>query len=355
LTKIFLIRHAEAEGNIYRFANGQSNGLITPGGNLQIEQLKERFFNEKIDAVYSSDLNRAITTAMAIAQPRNLQINTSAKLREVAMGEWEEMSWGDLEYHFPEMLNNFNHDPANWILKDNESYIDVIARVRDFVAEVARLHDGQTIALFSHGFAIRCFLCDIMGYASNEWSKLKYCDNTAVTLLTVSDDEILVQYHSDNTHLNRSESTLEKQKWWRDEDGFDDFETENMSYQTLDKTADAAIVAKLQEEFGDLPSADTEYIAFLGERPVGILGLEKSDEDTCEIKYLFLIPELRNQSFGIQLLGKAITACRKQKIENLRIKVKPDTAIYKLCTKHGFEVLEKSDCGVVLERNIKNW
>ena len=352
MTRIFLIRHAEAEGNLYRFAHGQSEGLITPRGYIQIEQLKDRFINEKIDAVYSSDLKRTQTTATAITQPHNLPLNTTPKLREVAMGEWEETSWGDLEYHFPEMLVKFNLDPANWIIEGNELYEDLIARVTAFITEVAKLHNGETIALITHGFAIRSFLCRLMGYSSAESKNLRYCDNTAVALLTFSDGNFEVEYYNDNSHLKKDESTLAQQKWWRNENML---ATENMRYQELDKINDALILAQFQDELGNLPSAEMAYMTFLGEKPTGLLGLGKAEGNIGEIKYLYLVPELRNLKFGVQLLGKAITEYRKQKVEYLRIKVCKDTPIFRLCKKHGFEVIEEFGNDVVLERNIRNW
>ena len=65
MTKIYLIRHAEAEGNLYRRIHGQYDSLVTPRGYRQIEALAERFRDVKIDALYASDLalvNPSITS-----------------------------------------------------------------------------------------------------------------------------------------------------------------------------------------------------------------------------------------------------------------------------------------------------
>ena len=100
MTKIYLIRHAEAEGNIFRRAHGHYNGFVTDRGYVQMERLKERFEEEHIDAIYSSDLSRASTTATALSLPRELPVNETKMLREVGMGEWEDTSWGDIEYFY---------------------------------------------------------------------------------------------------------------------------------------------------------------------------------------------------------------------------------------------------------------
>ena len=62
-TTIYLIRHAEAEGNLYRRIQGHWDGRITPRGRAQIDELAERFIYIRLSAVYSSDLQRKIFTA----------------------------------------------------------------------------------------------------------------------------------------------------------------------------------------------------------------------------------------------------------------------------------------------------
>lgn len=61
MTRIYLVRHAEAEGNLYRIAHGHYNGLITARGYKQIAVLQQRLAHIPIDAVYSSDLFRTRT------------------------------------------------------------------------------------------------------------------------------------------------------------------------------------------------------------------------------------------------------------------------------------------------------
>ena len=51
MTRIYLVRHAEAEGNLYRIAHGHYNGLITARGYKQIAALQQRFEHIHIDAV----------------------------------------------------------------------------------------------------------------------------------------------------------------------------------------------------------------------------------------------------------------------------------------------------------------
>ena len=89
MTRVYLIRHAEAEGNYYRRIQGQWDGLITALGRKQIDALAERMKDIPFSAVYSSDLTRTQTTAGAILKYHDLPLHTDPRLREIYMGAWE--------------------------------------------------------------------------------------------------------------------------------------------------------------------------------------------------------------------------------------------------------------------------
>ena len=74
MTTLYLIRHAEAEGNLYRRIHGQFDTNVTPNGRRQIAALARRFAAVPVDAVYASDLTRTQTTAQAIAAPQGLPL-----------------------------------------------------------------------------------------------------------------------------------------------------------------------------------------------------------------------------------------------------------------------------------------
>ena len=104
MTNIYLVRHAEAEGNIYRRAQGWYDSKISPKGEKQIDALAERFRDIHIDAVYSSDLYRTRRTAEALCKPKGLPLRLEPRFREVHVGTWEDRTFGELERTQPEAL-----------------------------------------------------------------------------------------------------------------------------------------------------------------------------------------------------------------------------------------------------------
>ena len=75
MTEIYLIRHAQAEGNLYRMMQGHWDGSVTALGLKQIDALAERFRTVHVDALYASDLYRTRLTASAITRYHDLPCN----------------------------------------------------------------------------------------------------------------------------------------------------------------------------------------------------------------------------------------------------------------------------------------
>ena len=147
MTKLYLIRHAEAEGNLYRIAHGHCNGLITNyRGYQQIDALRERFRDVDIDAVYSSDLYRTQITARAIWLPKSLPLQLEPAFREICMGPWEDHTWHELNVKYPEEMYNFNRRADLWRVPGAETAQQVVDRFIPALERVARRHEGGAVA-----------------------------------------------------------------------------------------------------------------------------------------------------------------------------------------------------------------
>ena len=94
MTRIYLIRHAEAEGNIYRRIHGHYESSVTLNGLRQIKALAKRFAGVPIDACYASDLIRTRTTAQSITLSHNLPLHCDPRFREANVGIWEDTPFG---------------------------------------------------------------------------------------------------------------------------------------------------------------------------------------------------------------------------------------------------------------------
>ena len=184
MTTIYLIRHAEAEGNLYRRAHGWYNSTITDRGYRQIAALAKRFTDTKFDAVYSSDRFRTMITALSIYKTHGLPLRTVRALREIDVGYWEDTPWAELERIDPEQLANFSNDSQNWHVDGCESFAEVRERMRKALTEIAEAHPERARSpSFSHGMAMRIIVGTLQGMTLHEIDKTGHAENTAVAKL----------------------------------------------------------------------------------------------------------------------------------------------------------------------------
>ena len=146
MTKIYLIRHAEAEGNLYRMAHGHYNGMITNyRGYQQIDALRQRFQDVDIDAVYASDLYRTQITSRAIWLPKALPLHLEPAFREIHMGVWENHTWHELNKAYPQEMYHFNRRVDLWHVEDGETAQDVLDRYLPALHRARRRHRGGVL------------------------------------------------------------------------------------------------------------------------------------------------------------------------------------------------------------------
>ena len=327
MTKVYLIRHAQAEGNYYRRIQGQWDGGITALGYRQIDALAERMKNIHIDALYSSDLSRTMLTAGAVQKYHDLPLHTDKRLREVRMGVWEGRSWGDVSYSDNEQYRFFSSNPDLWHIEGAESWNDLRERMYAAVTDIAAHHDGQTIAIVSHGTAIRALMCKIMDVPGKDIHSVPHGDNTCVSLLEVDNGNIRIDYACDNFHLSEDLTAHAKQTWWRT--GQD---TGNLRFRPLDLNTEGKFYLRCYADAWQVAHGDVEEfvpalylisakrwldddpnaiaVALDGDDPVGIVALDthKGEEDNRGwIGFLYLLPAHRGKGYATQLLGYAAT------------------------------------------------
>lgn len=218
MTKIILVRHCEAAGNLNRKFQGHTDAEITETGKKQLELLALRMRNVKIDYLYSSPLKRAYATAEAINQYHHLPIYVDADLMEINGGYWEGGPWNEFSTLYPEDYDLWENQPWKFAPRDGEPMAHVFERMKNCITKIAKEHTGKTVCVATHGCAIRNFLCYAGGKPIEELNSVDWCDNTAVSVVEYSDDFIPhIVCQNDASHLNPEISTFEKQDWWRPE------------------------------------------------------------------------------------------------------------------------------------------
>ncbi len=343
ITRIYLIRHAEAEGNLYRRLQGQQNTNLTRKGRLQTQALAERFRQEPLDALWSSDLIRAQSTASAIrkVQPQ-LELHTDPALREVCLGCWEDTCLGEVKAKYAQQYQWFTTDPARWQVPGSESLQSVVERLEGKLRELAARYPGCTVAVVSHAFAIRAVISHIAGIP---FAQLPFSDNTSVTTLEAEQGALRMVQYGDGSHLlslGKSQAGKPPEGMEIREEGvFEPLALPEEETFYLDCYQDSWIASHGNTQ-GFQPILYLSEAAWVSRKdsrclvkllcrgaPVGLLELDPSrdaEQSAGWISLLWVDQAHRRRHFGVQLMGYAVSFFRKMDRREIHLHVSQTNA-----------------------------
>ena len=217
VTKLYLVRHAEAEGNAREFFQGNIDTPLTEKGEMQLQCLAERFREIPLDAVYTSPFQRAKLTAEAVNRSHGLPISPEYDLREINGGQWEGRTWAELPQLFPRQYELWTTKMWLFCAPEGDAMTDVYYRMQKVMENIARENPGRTAAVVSHGCALRNFLAAVEFHSISGLPDVGWSDNTAVSLVEFDHDtgKWSLIFKNDSTHLTPELSTLRTSHWNR--------------------------------------------------------------------------------------------------------------------------------------------
>ena len=201
MMRIFLIRHGETEWNRQNRLQGNSDTHLSPEGFHQAITLAEHAPFQHVDAIYSSDLTRAVETAKIIAERFNLTVKIMPELRETDYGDWEGRFIRDLAAESPKAFGRFFTDPERCHPPHGETFLECQARVMIGMIEIIANHDNQNVIVVTHGAAIRLILGAALDMPIHKmWAIAQF--NMALNVLRVDDGEFTVELMNSTEHLH---------------------------------------------------------------------------------------------------------------------------------------------------------
>lgn len=216
ITEIFIIRHAEAEGNYIRKFHGITDSNLTQKGYLQAQRLAQRLKNIHFDVIYSSPLKRAYFTAYEIAKDRGINIIKRNDLIEINGGDWEGIEWDKLPELWPEEYYCWENKPHEHCMPNGESMYELYQRAVNALNEITKSNEGKRICIVTHGTLIRSLLVYLKDLPFNKLNDIYWQDNTSINIVTYNGGKYILSLEGDSSHLGKDLSTFETQDWWKD-------------------------------------------------------------------------------------------------------------------------------------------
>jgi broad specificity phosphatase PhoE len=183
LVKVILVRHGETDWNkVKRIQGSASDTPLSETGKRQAEEVALNLRDEKIRAIYSSPLQRALHTAQAIARyHHHLNIQPNPHLKEINVGDLEGVLAAELHSRFDEYLCRQDHNNQLIKLHGGESLYDVQERAWDALKGFLDTHSEGTIVVVTHYFVIMSIICKVLNLPLAEIVHLKLDTGTIST------------------------------------------------------------------------------------------------------------------------------------------------------------------------------
>ncbi|MGZ8795946.1 MAG: histidine phosphatase family protein [Thermoanaerobaculia bacterium] len=195
IDQLILVRHGETEHNLAGIVQGWSDSELSERGRQQVARLAERLKTFEADVIFSSPLQRAMTTAQLIAGATGLEVRTLDGLREMNYGRWEGQSFLDIRKTDESIYRRWVAD-SSFACPEGESHDDVLARVR---GALDSLNEAKRPIVVAHGTAIRIAataLLDLPLSASRSFAQ----DNTAVNVFLRRGGRWVMKLWNDTAH-----------------------------------------------------------------------------------------------------------------------------------------------------------
>ncbi len=206
-TTVYLIRHGETEWNLAGRWQGHADVPLNDLGLRQARLLGQRLAREhaRFDAIYSSDLARAFQTAWELGAAVKVPVQLLPPLREIDLGAWSGHTYAEIKEHFPTeiaLLEAGQDIPRG----GGESISMLRRRVVAAVEAILAHHQGETLALVTHGGCIRALLSHAVGDTEGDsWRRFPHIGNTSISVVEARGERWELVKVNDLAHLQTSD------------------------------------------------------------------------------------------------------------------------------------------------------
>jgi broad specificity phosphatase PhoE len=199
----YLVRHGATDVNLAnppRLQGNSSDLGLSAEGIRQAKKTAAFLSQLPIAAVISSPLLRAVETAARIADSHGLEVATVDALVEVDVGQWEGMSWIDIEAADADYYQRYMADTGAVPYLGGESFQDVQDRALPALRSIMEEHRGRQIVIVAHNIVNRTCLAKLLHVPVAKARSISQ-DNCGINVLRLQGDELKVRMTNVAFHL----------------------------------------------------------------------------------------------------------------------------------------------------------
>ncbi len=200
MTELILIRHGETEWNATGRIQGHRPVSLNERGRQQAEAVAHRLKNEPFDALYSSDLSRALETANIITSQTQHPIFTDARLREWHLGILAGLTRAEAEKQYPDVYAIYSEGRVHEPVTGGESIFNRYTRITTCLEELASTHINKRLVIITHGGPLGDCYCRATNTPLNAPRKVELY-NAGLNIFTIHNTTWTIKIWGDIEHL----------------------------------------------------------------------------------------------------------------------------------------------------------
>jgi alpha-ribazole phosphatase len=158
VTRVFLVRHGEAEVSVQGRCCGQLDPILSPKGAEQMRGAVALLSRVRVDAVYASPSRRAVESALALQPAGDVRIEPS--FQEMNFGRLEGLLYEEAAQRYPDVYEKWMKQPHLVEFPGGETFQIMRRRVVGAWKRLLRRHAGQTVVVVAHGGVNRIVLAE---------------------------------------------------------------------------------------------------------------------------------------------------------------------------------------------------
>lgn len=204
-TRIIAIRHGETDWNTGARIQGHTDIALNAHGLWQAQRLAQALADEHIHYIYSSDLERARTTAQTIASHHantaERPLQTHKGLRERAFGQFEGSTFEQIAARWPEAAQRWKQRDPSFGPPGGETLQDFFNRIQNTLDVLASRHLEKQIVIVAHG-GVMDVLYRLATRQNLTSPRSWQLGNTAINRLLWTPESLTIVGWSDTRHLD---------------------------------------------------------------------------------------------------------------------------------------------------------
>ena len=189
MTEILFIRHGETDYNKKHLYYGHLNPSLNTTGRKQWKNTKKKLeeLSEKIDIIFSSDLNRCRESLELLEIDKNIKQHFSENLRELNFGILEGKTYKEIENQFPHYVNEMKNNWRNFKAEGGESLSDLQKRSAKEINKIKNEYKNKKILVVAHAGVIQSLISYYLFNNLDGYWQFRL-DNGSITKMTVMND-----------------------------------------------------------------------------------------------------------------------------------------------------------------------